>query len=202
MLAILVVIAVAAGVWALAAIVRNGFSARTPPTAFETAVAKQVWQWSVPSRAREQANPVPRDAAAIEDGLQHFADHCAICHGNDGSGDTEIGRHLYPRPPDLRLPATQARTDGELFYIIEEGIRFTGMPAFATGTREGADSSWRLVHFIRHLPSLSPDALERMRALNPKSADEWRQEEAERQFLEGTDDKSPAGHAPAPGHRH
>src|SRR3989442_10826244 len=67
----------------------------------------------------------------------HYADHCAICHGNDGRGTTLIGKGLYPKPPDMTQPATQGLTDGELYYIIENGIRFTGMPGF--GEEVGSD---------------------------------------------------------------
>ena len=76
-------------------------------------------------------------------------------------------------------------TDGELFYIIENGVRFTGMPAFATGTAEGEEESWKLVHFIRRLPRLSAPELERMKELNPRSPEEIRHEIAEEEFLRG-----------------
>lgn len=117
--------------------------------------------------------------------MAHFADHCAVCHGNDGTGDTEMGRGLYPNAPDMRLAATQDLTDGELFYIIEHGVRFTGMPAWATGTPEGTEASWHLVRFVRHLPRLTPAELEKMKALNPRSPDEIREEIEEQEFLRG-----------------
>ena len=66
----------------------------------------------------------------IAAGMAHYADHCAACHANDGSAETQIGLGMYPRPPDMRQPATQTLTDGELFYIIENGVRLTGMPAW------------------------------------------------------------------------
>ena len=120
---------------------------------------------------------------SIRDGMAHFADHCATCHANDGSGDTEMGRGLYPKAPDMRLPATQQLSDGELFYIIEHGIRFTGMPGWRTGTPEGEASSWHLVHFIRHLPALTPAELDTMKARNPRSPEEIRFEIEEERFL-------------------
>ena len=87
---------------------------------------------------------MPNTEEAIAEGRAHFADHCASCHANDGSGDTEMGRGLYPRAPDMRLAATQNLEDHELFYIIENGIRLTGMPAWGTGknpTRRKAGAS-------------------------------------------------------------
>jgi hypothetical protein len=66
----------------------------------------------------------------------------------------------------MRLPATQSLSDAELFYIIENGIRFTGMPGWSTGTQAGEQDSWRLVRFIRHLSTLTPEEIEQMEALN------------------------------------
>jgi len=115
--------------------------------------------------------------------MAHYADHCASCHANDGSGDTAIGRGLYPKAPDMRRPATQDLSDGELFHVIEHGIRFTGMPGWRTGTASGEDSSWKLVQFIRHLPRLTDSEIEAMKALNPRSPEEIRQEIEEERFL-------------------
>jgi mono/diheme cytochrome c family protein len=125
----------------------------------------------------------------VAEGLAHYADHCAVCHANDGSGKTEIGIGLYPKPPDMRLAATQSLTDGELFYIIENGVRLTGMPAWSTATEEGRESTWHLVHFMRELPNLTDDQIERMKALNPRSPDEIRQQIEEELFLGGALDK-------------
>ena len=94
---------------------------------------------------------------------------------------------MFPPAPDMKAPATQSLTEGELFYAIEQGIRFTGMPAWGTGTLAGEESSWHLVNFIRRLPKLTPEQLDEMAAMNPKPPAEIRQEiEAER-FLQGED---------------
>ena len=94
-----------------------------------------------------------------------------------------MGRGLYPRAPAIRLAATRDRSDGELFYEIENGIRFTGMPAWRSETAAGEESSWRLVHFIRRLQNLTPAELETMKAFNPRSPEEIRQEIEEERFL-------------------
>jgi mono/diheme cytochrome c family protein len=154
---------------------------------------------AVPAAMRRARNPVQPTAEVMDEALAHFADHCASCHGNDGSGDTELGRSFYPPAPDMRGPETQGLTDGELFSIIEHGIRMTGMPAWGTGTPEGEHQSWALVHFIRRLPSLSPDDVERMERLNPKSPDQFREEEEIRRFLAGEDT---AAASPPPSHGH
>ena len=119
-------------------------------------------------------NPVAATEASLRGGLEHFADHCAICHDNDGSGKGELGQGLYPKPPDLRSSRTQALRDGELFYIIENGIRFTGMPAF--GDAHDADDGWKLVQFIRHLPKLTERELADMKRLNPTAPAEREEE--------------------------
>ena len=98
-----------------------------------------------------------------------------------------MGRNLYPRAPDMRLPATQGLSDGELFYIIENGIRLTGMPAWGTSGSE--EESWKLVHLIRKLPRLTPEELFEMEQLNPRSAGEWRELEEEEHFLHSQDDQ-------------
>jgi mono/diheme cytochrome c family protein len=165
----------------------TGLSARADPHPTETLVARAVRRFAVPAAIREQKNPIPVSADVIAAGRAHFADHCASCHGNDGSGTTEMGRNLFPKAPDMRQSPTQTLTDGELFWFIENGIRFTGMPGWSTGTNEGEAASWQLVHFIRRLPDITEAELEEMAAQNPRSPEEVRQDiEAER-FLRGDD---------------
>src|SRR5436305_995608 len=124
--------------------------------------------------------------------MAHYADHCAACHANDGSGETELGLGLYPKPPDMRLAATQSLTDGELFFIIENGVRLTGMPAWSTGHTDSEESTWHLVHFIRELPRLRPEKIEDMKRLNPRSPADLQQEIEEQKFLHGSDDVTPS----------
>ena len=94
-----------------------------------------------------------------------------------------FGKGLYPKPPDMRAARTQALTDGEIFYIIENGIRMSGMPAF--GGADSDDASWKLVHFIRHLPKLTPEEEAEMESLNPKGPDDLEEEKQEKEFLSG-----------------
>jgi mono/diheme cytochrome c family protein len=173
-------------------IARRGLSTQVEPTAVEEVVARSMRRLATPAAVRDAANPVEPTADVLEEALAHFADHCAICHANDGSGDTVIGRSLYPRAPDMRAAQTQELSDGELFSIIEHGIRLTGMPGWSTGTPEGEHASWGLVHFVRRLPHLTDEDIARMEALNPKTAAEWREEEEIRRFLAGEDVDSPS----------
>ena len=195
-----VALAVAAAAIGLTVFLNRGVSAKETPGRAEEFVARRVRNMAIAGRAKSLINPVEYSGEIIAGGRAHFADHCATCHANDGSGKTPIGQGLWPKAPDMRQAATQNLTDGELFWIIENGIRFTGMPAWSTGTKEGEEASWHLVHFIRRLPNLTPEELEDMEALNPRSPAEIRQEIEEQQFLKGGEDKSPA--APVTLHKH
>jgi len=175
----------------------NGFSARTPPTFVERVVMRAIHRWSVPSAARGLKNPVAFSPEVWVDSRAHFADHCASCHGNDGRGNTEMGRNLFPKAPDMRLASTQDKTDGELYWIIENGIRLTGMPAWGKGATDDADT-WKLVHFVRQLAQLTPQQLKEMEAANPKSPAELQEEKDDERFLAGEDVTPP----PAPPHHH
>ena len=175
-----------------------GISSRREPVAGEERLARAAWRFLVPADQRSAKNPVPDSAEVLHAGLEHFADHCATCHSNNGSGDTVIGRNVYPPVPDLRLPRTQSLTDGELFYAIEKGVPWTAMPAWGDGTEEGVRGSWELVRFIRHLPALTPGELTQMERLNPKSAADLAQDKAIEEFLQGKGD----GKTAVKGHRH
>jgi mono/diheme cytochrome c family protein len=197
---VLLVLVAAVGVAMVYSIARRGLSTRVEPTLVEQSLARGMRRLATSAAVRAMTNPVQPTDAVLTEGLEHFADHCATCHANDGSGETDIGRRLYPRAPDMRAAPTQDLADGELFSIIENGIRLTGMPGWATGTPEGERASWVLVHFIRRMPALTDDEIRRMEALNPKTADEWREEEAARRFLAG-EDETPAPPATPP-HQH
>ena len=181
----------AAGLWYF---VNTGVSAKEEPGRVEELLARRVRDMAIARQARALANPVASSAEVLADGRAHFADHCAVCHGNDGSGKTVIGKGLWPKAPDMRQAATQDLTDGELFWIIENGVRFTGMPAWSTGTKEGEIASWNLVHFIRRLPKLTPEEIEEMETLNPKSPAEIREQITE-EILKGKGQPPPATHA-------
>lgn len=189
------VIAVITAIWLWA----SGIGTRNPPGPIETAVSRTARATMIPSAAKNRRNPEPATTENVRSGLEHWADHCAACHANNGSGETEMGAGLYPRVPDMRLSATQNLSDGELFYIIENGIKLTGMPAWGTGSEDGERASWHLVHFIRHLPSLSEAELAEMEELNPRSAAEWREREEEQRFLSGD---VPSAPQPPSTHQH
>jgi mono/diheme cytochrome c family protein len=202
---LLVVVAiVGAGALYATVLVRRGFSARENPSwieAFAAGIAKRL---AVPATYRLK-NPYPPTAENLREGEEHFADHCATCHGNDGSGDTLFGKGLYPKPPDMRSADTQNKSDGELYYTIVNGVRLSGMPAFGPGSvpasgdeGSGDAENWKLVLFIRHLPKMTSEELEEMKKLNPKTEADRAEEQQEEEFLNG----GQAPKTPAEGHHH
>lgn len=163
----------------------RGFSARERPSALERWIARRVRSMAAPADAKERVNPVSNSPEVLAEARAHWADHCAGCHANNGSGDTEMGKRMYPPAPDMRLFETQQMTDGELFFVIQNGIRMTGMPAWGGGSGHDEQDSWKLVRFIRHLPQVSAEEEREMQSLNPKSPDELREEQEEKEFLNG-----------------
>jgi mono/diheme cytochrome c family protein len=177
--------------------IRRGFSARDNPSALEIFLARTARSLSVSTTEKNATNPFSNTAEILSEARSHFADHCATCHGNDGSGKTEIGQNLYPKAPDMRQAQTQNLTDGELYSVIHNGVRLSGMPAW--GDEERDDESWKLVLFIRHLPHLTPEEEEEMKGLNPKSREQLKEEQEEQQFLNQT---QPSGQIRTPASHH
>lgn len=149
-------------------LVRRGFSARGTPSFLEALAATTARSLSLPSTYRQLHNPL----AASPD---------------DGSGDTLFGKGLYPKPPDMRKGGTQNKGDGELYYIIENGVRLSGMPAFGEHAGTEDAETWRLVIFIRHLPQITTGELHAMNKLNPKTEADRAEEQQEEEFLNGNE---------------
>lgn len=177
------VLLVAVGAYCYMKFAMAGFSARAQPSSMETMMAEYARDTAMPSSAKRMKNPIVLTPTVQHEAMAHYADHCAVCHANNGSGHTMLGQGMYPKPPNLAGAETQGMSDGELYYILENGIRMSGMPAF--GGSDSGDASWKLVHFIRHLPGLTPEEEAQMEALNPKGPDEWQEEKDEQQFLDG-----------------
>jgi len=151
-------VVILAGIY-VAMVIRRGFSARDEPSSLERIVAQAARNLAIPGHAKREMNPWKATPDNLKEAREIFIDRCGGCHGIDGSGQTTIGRDLYPKPPDLRLPQTQGLTDGQIHYIIENGVRLTGMPAWGNPHEEQGDASWKLVLFVRNLRQ--PTAAER-----------------------------------------
>ena len=134
----------------------GGLRARQTPTAFETYFAHKLVDMSIPSNARILKNPLDASASgvAVAVGRELYQMKCEACHGYDGNGNTAAGGGLYPPPANLQRSAVarRMRTDGELFYLIRNGVRNTGMPGWEMPDQQ----IWQLVSFIRNLPVTVP----------------------------------------------
>lgn len=198
-LVVLIGLLVAGGIY-IAILIRGGFSARENPSWAEALAARVARRLALPA-IYAMKNPYPATPENLHEGEAHFADHCASCHGNDGSGDTLFGRGLYPKPPDMRTSETQNKSDGELYYTIENGVRLSGMPAFGPtepAQDKGLDTNdaetWKLVLFIRHLPQITSEELDEMKTLNPKTDADRAEEKQEEEFPNGSAPPSSAEH--------
>jgi mono/diheme cytochrome c family protein len=168
--------------------IKRGFSARDKPSALEASLANWFRVQSIPERYRRLINPVPATEEVYRQGMDHFADHCAICHGNDGNGDTPLGKNLYPPAPVLK---DTKLSSGELYYTIQNGIRLSGMPAFGEPDKLDDETTWMLVNFIQHLRMQSDEDLQRMRQLNPQTPSEQQREQETKDFLNSNEVEMP-----------
>ena len=157
---------VAVIVVALVALLINarGFRASATPGAFETLAARLVRDFAIPRAEKGRKNPLAGDEQARGQGRNEFLARCATCHGSDGRGATPIGANVYPRVPDLHGSATQDLTDGEIRYIIANGVQLTGMPALPALDGQEERVSWALVTYLRSLRSNTPAEVARQQS--------------------------------------
>jgi mono/diheme cytochrome c family protein len=150
--------------------VRRGFSARDEPSAPEIFAARTARSLAVPRRAKALKSPFVITSDGLAEARANWALNCASCHGVNGDGQTEIGRNLYPKPPDLRTAVIQRQTDGELYLTIQNGIRLSAMPAWGEPRDDDRDR-WNLVALIRRLNQLTPEEENEIRKYLPRSSD-------------------------------
>jgi mono/diheme cytochrome c family protein len=130
-------------------------SALPEPGRTETLLATKAKHYLVCRSAREGIPPVPGDRqAGIKEGDRLFGTECGACHGASGHNPTDAGRWMYPRAADLTSGDSQSYSDQEIFWIIRNGIRLSGMPAF--GKVESDEHIWDLVLYVRALTETPP----------------------------------------------
>jgi predicted CXXCH cytochrome family protein len=156
LLLVLVLVTILAAV-GTTVLIRRGFRATSEPSNFEKKLATTARNLAIPHHDRVEKNPLEATPEVMQEAREHFIARCAICHGSDGKGQTQIGSSLYPRVPNLLSSETQSLTDGEVHYIIENGVQLTGMPGWSNPHQEQDDESWKLVLFIRGLRPLTTD---------------------------------------------
>lgn len=148
-----VVIALLAALVTLA--LQFDLSALPEPGQFETALATRAKRFLIGRASRQGIPPQPSASdAGLAEGKTRYGVECAACHGMDGHTLTDNGRWMYPRAADLTPPAVQEYSDQELFWIVKNGIRLSGMPAF--GKVESDERIWRIVQYVRSLRSAAP----------------------------------------------
>ena len=148
----IVILALVGIVFAVLVVRRGGLAADQEPGRLERTFASQLVRLSIPAAANA-VSPVANQPDVWREAVDHYQDHCAACHGRDGKGDTEVGRNMYPSVPDLTSAEVQDRSDGALFHIIQNGVRWTGMPAWRG--EHSPDETWKLVAFLRKAPTLT-----------------------------------------------
>jgi mono/diheme cytochrome c family protein len=163
--AVITVAVLALVVWLIAvARVRSGaLSADAQPGRIEQVVARNLVRLSIPAAAKRAENPFRTDPDTWRTAAAHYEDHCAACHGPDGRAQTVMASGLYPKVPDLTQPVVQRLTDGEIFYIIQNGVRWTGMPAWRL--QHSDEESWQLVSFVRKLPTLTEQDVDSLKLM-------------------------------------
>jgi predicted CXXCH cytochrome family protein len=143
----------------------RGFRASSHPSSFEGTVARMVRNFSIPGGESHKKNPYAGDALALQQGREIYLTRCASCHGTDGHGTTPIGANVYPRVPDLHDHATQKLSDGDLHYIIQNGVQLSGMPAMPGIGSESDRDSWSLVSYLRNMREATPGEAAQQRSI-------------------------------------
>jgi mono/diheme cytochrome c family protein len=129
-----------------------GCTANVQPSKVETTLANMAKDVVIPIQAGDKKNPLPDTNEVLSQGRQVFLQSCALCHGAEGRGETYIGRNMYPPAMDMTSPHVQHWSDAELFWIIQNGVRLTGMPSWRFSISE--TDTWKLARFIHNLPRL------------------------------------------------
>jgi len=124
--------------------------AAAAPGGMETAVATQLKYAHV--GGKDDRNPTADTPDTVKEGAEHFQHHCQICHGLDGQNTgVPFANKMAPPVADLASARVQHYTDGQLKWIIDNGIRFTGMPGWKGVLSD--EEAWNVVRYIRHLPA-------------------------------------------------
>ncbi len=124
----------------------------------EGSLAQWVFSTMMDNSVRRSAETVTvpslDDSALIRLGFAHYSDMCVSCHGSPAGGRTEVGLGLNPPAPDLSSVVNDWKPS-ELYWIIKNGIKMTGMPAF--GPTHNENELWGMVAFVRKLPGMTAE---------------------------------------------
>lgn len=161
------------GLWAalvvlVLTVLLAGCSAHAKPGAIETKLANAAKDVVIPFEAEHAVNPTPATDLTLAQGREVFQQRCALCHSSDGKSQNQLGLAMYPPAMDLTSPHVQAWKDAELYWIIQNGIRLTGMPGWQGIV--SPNDTWKLARYIHALPQMTStklDALDKLVAPPP-----------------------------------
>jgi mono/diheme cytochrome c family protein len=174
--AIIVLIVIAAMIAVGLAFIYSGIfnvSAANPDSGIKAWLLSTVTDNSVERHAKGIVAPPLTDSSLINTGLSHYREICVFCHGAPGTEPSGIGRGLNPEAPNLSEVAGEW-SDAELFWILKNGIKMTGMPSF--GATYSDHQIWAMVSFVRTLPGMTAD---RYDSLNQPHSDDDTEEDEE-----------------------
>ena len=169
-------------------------SAIPDPGKMEHQMANMSLDAAVDKRAPQGPNPVPLNDDVLIDAAKEYEEHCAMCHGSQNPNAMDFGDKLSPRAPNL-LRRGDRDPDGNIYWIIENGIRMTGMPAWKDHMKP--EEMWGIVHLLKNVKNLPPAV---------QTA--WQQAAMEREHVmpqppgEQPGQKQPAPHNPQQDHKH
>jgi mono/diheme cytochrome c family protein len=117
---------------------------------------EEVRERSISAHSRGAIVPSLNNPKLVEAGFKNYHEMCRLCHGAPGYSRTEVAQGLYPTPPKLTSEdVVKKRNDAEIYWVIKNGIKMTGMPAF--GSTHSKDELWGMVVFVKGLPNLKPE---------------------------------------------
>ena len=135
-------------------------SARVPHWNITFWFLEKVRVQSISAHSRTTATLSSENPERINIGFRNYHAMCRICHGAPGYAQSQVAKGLYPKPPEHKSKNVQRWSDAELYWIVENGIKMTGMPAF--GPTHSKDEFWGVVTFLRRLPDLDPKEYQAM----------------------------------------
>lgn len=142
------------GVFAFLSMGMFDVTATTPHWGVTYRVMTAVRDQSIKRQANDIATPELADPQKIHSGFKNFQSMCVACHNAPGQPPTELSKGLYPQAPNLAQSA-KTRSAAELYMIIKNGLKMTGMPAWEAS--HSGDEIWALVAFIKTLPDVSDE---------------------------------------------
>ncbi len=129
-------------------------NADAKPSRLERWAARTSLRATLAREAPPTAPPIAGDDANLIAGIRLYAADCAVCHGASDGEPSAIARGLYQRPPQLAKKGVEDDPESVIFWKIDHGIRFTGMPSFVKTLRE--EQIWQVTLFLKHMNGLPP----------------------------------------------